>query len=206
MRWIKLCLPVTLLLTAMLAASLPAAADDATPGPAAPAAPAAPSWTALQPADWGFAISLDQNGALSKPGDTGWARPDLDFLWISSYDDKAGYPIYQVDGSTIGKDDKSAGTVLNDDEYDKFFDNMLAELTKDGSFKILQSSRGENLGGRTWQVFNVEEKQADKTIDYYSFFAHDKDGKLRLVNVYYNSPDDGTVFSLATSMLGEPKS
>jgi hypothetical protein len=203
MRLTKLSLTLAaLFLLLAIGTSLPAAADDASS--ATGSAGSGASYQALTPADWGFAISLDSNGTLSQPGDADWSRDDLDFLWLSSYGDDAKYPIYQVDGSTIGKDDKSTGTVLSDDEFNQFFDSMTQELTSDKSFKILQSSRGQDMGGRTWQVFNVEETQPDKVLDYYSFFAHDTDGRLRLVNVYYNPPDDGSVFNLASTMLAPP--
>jgi hypothetical protein len=81
---------------------------------------------------------------------------------------------------------------------------MLQTLTEDKTFKILRSSRAEDFGGRTWQVFNIEETQADKVLNYYSFFGHDADGTLRLVNVYYNTPEDSAVWGIAAQILAPP--
>jgi hypothetical protein len=181
----------------LLASSLTAKADDAAAAPA-------PTYNTVQPKGWNFSFTLDANGAFSQPGDAGWTRDDLDFLWLSNYAADAAYPIYQVDGSTIGKDANSAGAKMDAGEFNDFFDKMSAELTKGGTIKILQSSRAEEIGGRTWEVFNVQEQQDDKTLTYYSFFTLDEGGTLRLIDVYYDAPEDPQVYSLATTMLAPP--
>ncbi len=174
-------------------ASLASAADDA----------AQPTYTTVTPAGWGIALSLDANGVVSKPGDAGWAGEGRDFLWVTSYAEDSGYPVYQIDGLTLRQDENSAGWVLTDEAFGLFFDNMAKSLPQDPTLQVLRQASGEDFGGRRWHVFNIKETGTDPDTKaateqyYYSFFFHDSDGTVREVNIYYNAPDAGAVYAIA---------
>src|SRR5438874_819840 len=111
-----------LLILASLAA-LPAVASPA----GRDSADTTPVYTAFTPNGWQLKLYLTDWGAISQPGDSGWTRDDLDFMWKVA--DGANTSIYQIDGSTIGKGaDNPNGKVLTDEQFSAFYDEMVADL------------------------------------------------------------------------------
>jgi hypothetical protein len=149
---------------------------------------------------WGVGIGLSNTGELKEAGDPGWSRDDLDWLWLTNMDDFAAWPIYQVDGGTIGRSsDSPEGIVMTDDEFDAFYEEMLNTLSADSTLQLVESDPNHvTSSGRRWQMFHSIEHQdggsADDASDdvwlyYYSLFTLDE-GVLRLVNFYYEPLGD----------------
>lgn len=180
---------------------------------ASPAGALEPSeeYGAYTPEGWAIPLLLLADGKLSSPSDADWAREDLDFLWLSASDDRMAYPIYQIDGSTIGVTaERPGGAVMTPEEFEEFYHNMLADLQQDPSFSVIETDANYVAGDdRRWQMFHVEETQGGATEDtaddavltYYSLFALDDDGTLRLVNFYYEPGDDAGAEAIALEVM-----
>lgn len=176
---------------------------------------AGPGYYVYTAPGWSVGVSLADNGTLSEAGDPDVDSRNLDWLWLSD-DDVLLYPVYQVDGAAVGRDaEHPDGIVMDDAQFDEFYDNMLTTLGEDVTLSVLESDPNHlTSDGRRWQMFHAVEVQGgdtpddesdDKVLNYYSFFTLD-DSVLRLVNFYYEplSEDDDFLTAIEIMLAIDP--
>jgi hypothetical protein len=145
---------------------------------------------------FGFTVSVPDSGSIARPGSDGWDREEeVAFEWYGDGTDPVKLIMARVD---------DAGATLDEASFRAFTDELLSywsprrpagdsaedadDAPASSNFEVINTADNLVIGGRKWNLIEVEDKSDKQTTVYYSVFSTWEGSKIYTLTFYYLQP------------------